>query len=210
MNNMQGGGCTPKQVNEMTNEELWELFPIIITEHDPSWKEKYACEKQIIEQAIASRNIVRISHIGSTAIPGLVAKPTIDILLEIADDTDNEKLISDMISIGYLYSPQPEKPAPHMMFMKGYTTEGFKGQVFHVHVRYEGDWDEIYFMDYLRAHPEAAEEYGALKLTLKDEYEHDRDRYTDSKTDFVRRITEIARKERRGDYMLADLQKEGF
>lgn len=80
-----------------------------------------------------------------------------------------------------------------MMFLKGYTPEGFKGQAYHVHVRYRGDGDELYFRDYLLAHPETAKEYGELKLKLKKQYEHDRDGYTDAKTDFIQRIINLAK-----------------
>ena len=177
----------------MTNEELWELFPIVLSVHNPIWVKNYLTEKPVLEKAVGIQNIVRMNHIGSTAIPSLIAKPTIDILLEIKDDTDNKRLISNMQSVGYIYSEQPSNPAPHMMFMKGYTPQGFKGQVFHVHVRYSGDWDELYFRDYLLAHPEIADEYGKLKLELKKEYEHDRDGYTHAKTDFIKPITKLAR-----------------
>lgn len=189
------GEAMPKALKEMTNEELWQLFAIIITEHDPAWKSRYSEEKKRIEKAVGSANICRISHIGSTAVTGLAAKPTIDILLEIADTTDIARLISEMESAGYLHSPQPKNPAPHLMFLKGYTPEGFKGQVFHIHVRYGGDWDELYFRDYLIAHPETADSYGKLKLQLKKRFEHDRDGYTHAKTDFIRNITEEARRE---------------
>lgn len=182
-----------KPFNDMTNEELWELFPIVLSVHNPIWVKNYLTEKPVLEKAVGIQNIVRMNHIGSTAIPSLIAKPTIDILLEIKDDTDNKRLISNMQSVGYIYSEQPSNPAPHMMFMKGYTPQGFKGQVFHVHVRYSGDWDELYFRDYLLAHPEIADEYGKLKLELKKEYEHDRDGYTHAKTDFIKRITKLAR-----------------
>ncbi len=171
-----------KPLSEMTNRELWELFPIILSEHKPIWVKRYLKEKPVFEQAIGIHNIVRMNHYGSTAIPNLIAKPTIDILLEIKDDTDIEKLISNMQSTGYTYSKQPNNPAPHIMFMKGYTPQGFKGQIFHVHVRYSGDWDELYFRDYLLAHPEIADEYGKLKLELITKYEHDRDGYTYAKT----------------------------
>ena len=180
-------------LNKMTNEELWELFPIILSEHNPIWLKGYLKEKTVLGQAVGIQNIIRMNHVGSTAIPNLVAKPTIDILLEIKDNTDIERLISNMQSVGYIYSEQPNNPAPHMMFMKGYTPQGFKGQAFHVHVRYSGDWDELYFRDYLLAHPEIADEYGKLKLELKKKYEHDRDGYTYAKTDFIKRITKLAR-----------------
>jgi|SRR5690554_1063114 len=184
-----------KSLEEMTNEELWGLFPIIISEHDVTWKEKYDSEKSLLKQVIGIDDIVKISHYGSTSIPNLPAKPTIDILLEIKDDTDVEELIAKLESTGYLYSPQPENPPPHAMFMKGYTPEGFKGQTYHLHLRYSGDWDELYFRDYLISHPEVADEYGKLKLKLKEEYEHDRDGYTLAKSDFIKGVTKMARKE---------------
>ncbi|TYQ18146.1 UNVERIFIED_CONTAM: GrpB-like predicted nucleotidyltransferase (UPF0157 family) [Acetivibrio alkalicellulosi] len=189
-----------KPLDEMTNEERWKLFPIIICNHSPVWKEKYLLEKAIIEKVIGFDNISRINHIGSTTVPNLVAKPTIDILVEINDATDTEKLIINMKEAGYIYSPQPDNPAPHMMFMKGYTNEGFKGQVYHVHVRYSGDWDELYFKDYLLLHPEVAEEYGKLKIELKQKFEYNRDGYTYAKTDFIKNITKLARIEMENKY----------
>ena len=184
-----------KALSDMTNEELWQLFPIILVEHDPLWRERYLAEKRVIKTGIGKENILRINHMGSTSVPELIAKPTIDILLELRDGTDTTGVIQAMAGAGYIFSPQPNNPAPHMMFMKGYTPEGFKGQVFHVHVRWGGDWDELYFRDYLIAHSEAREEYGRLKLDLLKRYEHDRDGYTAAKTDFVRRITRLAREE---------------
>ena len=184
-----------KNLNEMANEELWKLFPIILNEHNPDWKEVYMAEKNVLERSIGLQNIVRINHIGSTAVANLIAKPTIDILIEITNDTDTEKLILNMQSAGYIYCKQPDNPAPHMMFMKGYTPQGFKGQAYHVHVRYNDDWDEIYFRDYLLKHHEIADEYGRLKLELQSKFEFDRDSYTDGKTDFIRRINKLARAE---------------
>ncbi|SKC79046.1 GrpB family protein [Maledivibacter halophilus] len=184
-----------KSLSEMTNEELWKLFPIVLSEHMSIWKENYLTEKTLIKQTLRPQNIVRINHFGSTSVPGLIAKPTVDILLEIANDTNIEKLKLDIQSIGYIYSEQPENPPPHMMFMKGYTPQGFKEPIYHVHVRYSGDWDELYFRDYLIAHPDVAKEYGKLKVELKKKYEHDRDGYTYAKTDFIRKVTKLARLE---------------
>ncbi len=184
-----------KNLGDMSFEELGKLFPIIICKYDPSWKSLYLSEKLNIENAIGSSNIVRINHYGSTSVPNLYAKPTIDILLEIKDETDTEKLIMDLKAAGYQYSPQPNNPAPHMMFMKGYTPDGFVGQAYHLHVRYSGDWDELYFRDYLLLHPEIAEEYGKHKLELKEKFEHDREAYTQSKTEFISSVTKDARAE---------------
>lgn len=184
-----------KKLEQMTNAELWDLFPIILSEHKPEWKENYNNEKNILEQAIGINNIVRMNHFGSTAVPGLIAKPTIDILIEIKEETIIDELIANLKAIGYIYSEQPENPVPHMMFMKGYTSRGFEGQAFHIHIRYKGDWDELYFRDYLINHPGIADEYGRLKTELQKKYEHDRDGYTKAKSGFIKRITQIARTE---------------
>ncbi|GCD10525.1 hypothetical protein Ctaglu_21480 [Clostridium tagluense] len=184
-----------KQLDEMNGEELGRLFPIILSEHDPMWHGLYLSEKNTLEQTIDLNNIIRINHYGSTSVCNLRAKPTIDILLEIQNHMETEQIISLLKGIGYNYSPQPNNPAPHMMFMKGYTLSGFIGQAYHLHVRYSGDWDELYFRDYLILYPEIAEKYGELKLQLKQKYEFDREGYTNAKSNFIKNITEQARKE---------------
>lgn len=183
------------QLSEMTNEELWQLFPIILCEYINDWAKNYLAEKLTLENIIGKESIIRMNHIGSTAVPGQLAKPTIDILLEIKDNTDTKQLIKSLERSGYIYSPQPEKPAPHMMFMKGYSINGFEGQVYHLHLRYAGDWDELYFRDYLISHPETVDRYALLKQQLKEKFEHDRDSYTQAKTGFIQEITTLARKE---------------
>ena len=85
-----------KSLDEMTNVELGKLFPIILSDYMPVWGKNYLKEKSVLEHAIGLSNIIRISHIGSTAVPGLISKPTIDVLVEIIDDTDTIKLISNM------------------------------------------------------------------------------------------------------------------
>ena len=86
------------------------------------------------------------------------------------------------------------------MFTKGYTPSGFDEKVFHLHVRYFGDWDELYFRDYLIAHPDDATKYGELKLNLKERYEHDRNEYTKAKSDFINACVSKARLESEIDY----------
>lgn len=184
----------------MTNEELWALFPIILSEHRAEWTKFYEQEKDTIISALGTKNISRINHIGSTSVPGLIAKPTIDILLEIPTDADIPSLTAALISAGYICNTQPNNPAPHLMFMKGYTPQGFRGQAVHLHVRFPGNWDELYFRDYLRSHPETAKSYGKLKQNLQLRYEHDRDAYTEAKTDFIQEATRLARKEMGNKY----------
>jgi GrpB-like predicted nucleotidyltransferase (UPF0157 family) len=93
----------------------------------------------------------------------------------------------------FSFIQRSDNPPPHMMFVKGYTEEGMKGQSFHIHIRYIGDWDEIYFRNYLIEHPHFAKEYEQLKIDLSARYKYDREAYTNSKTDFVKRIVKLAR-----------------
>jgi len=127
----------------------------------------------------------------------LVAKPTVDILLEIKEDANVSKLIDALSSPEYicLNPPDMKTSPPHLMFLKGYTPTGFAEKVYHIHVYYPGDHDELRFRDYLIAHPEVAAEYAALKHKLHKEYEYDREGYTNAKGEFIRSITEKARKE---------------
>lgn len=78
--------------------------------------------------------------------------------------------------------------------------ESFADKVYHIHLRYTGDNDELFFRDYLNEHPQTAKEYEDLKLGLWKKYEYNRDAYTDAKTDFVRKWTEEARKIYGGRY----------
>jgi GrpB-like predicted nucleotidyltransferase (UPF0157 family) len=183
-----------KKLNDMSIKELGNLFPIIISDPNPDWITLFQEEKRIIIDSLGVKNFIRIEHIGSTAIPNLKAKPTIDILIEVPNEFKKHEFIKKLLEIGYLFTPKPENPAPHMMFMKGYTDDGFNGQAFHIHVRYAGDWDEIYFRDFLLTHPDIAKEYGKLKTKLSNQHRNDREEYTNGKTEFIKRFTQIARR----------------
>jgi GrpB-like predicted nucleotidyltransferase (UPF0157 family) len=182
-----------KPLDQMSEEELGLLFPIMLVEHDPGWGRLFHLEEKAIGKTIGRDHIIRMEHIGSTAIPGIMAKPSIDILLEVSGATPDQHIIVTLQQAGYHFIPRPENPPPHMMFVKGYTKEGFKGQSFHIHVRYEGHWDEIPFRDYLLAHPDAAREYEELKVRLASEFRNDREGYTEGKTEFVKKVIRMAR-----------------
>lgn len=184
-----------KALSEMTLEELWELFPIILREHNSKYKEWYLKEKENIEKAVGVNTIERINHIGSSAVEGLIAKPIVDILLEVDWNTDIENLKIKLENEGWTLMAFEKEPDFKMSFNKGYTPNGFAEKVFHLHVRFLGDWDELYFRDYLMIHKEVAKKYGELKQQLKMKYEHDRDGYTEAKTDFIKKWTKQARKD---------------
>jgi len=176
-----------KRLSEMSLEELWQLFPIYLTAHQPCWKEWYWEEAARLKETLPEDTI--ISHIGSTAIPTIWAKPIIDILVEIPEGSSMSVWKERISDCGWLC--MAEKPE-RMSFNKGYTENGFAERVFHLHLRYAGDNAEIDFRDYLLAHADAAREYEKLKLELWHRFEHDRDGYTNAKADLVRRITEEA------------------
>lgn len=180
-----------KRLSDMTLEELWQLFPIILEEHKSCWTDWFEDEKINLER-ILSQN-VRISHIGSTAVPNIWAKPIVDILVEIENDIDRIKAV--LIDYGYVCMSES---ANRVSFNKGYTENGFAERVFHLHLRYRGDNDEIYFRDYLIENPDTAKEYEKLKLSLWKQFEHNRDEYTNQKTEFISKYTEIAKEKNGG------------
>lgn len=188
-----------KDLSKMSLEELWQLFPICLTEHQEIWKEWYAKEAAALKKCLPSDKIKRISHIGSTAIKGIWAKPTIDILAEISAGNNLQQFKDTLSDAGYTCMSEEEN---RISFNKGYTENGFAEQVYHLHLRMEGDHDELYFRDYLNEHADIAVEYEELKLRLWKQYEHNRDGYTQSKTDFVKRQTKQARSESGDRYAL--------
>lgn len=178
-----------KSLSEMTLEELWELFPIVLSEHKEYWNDWYTEEEKRITKFLPIAN-ARISHIGSTAVHEIWAKPIVDILLEIPEMVSMEKLKNILVDNGYICMSES---ARRKSFNRGYTNEGFAEKVFHLHLRYCGDNNELYFRDYLNDNPDVAKEYETLKLSLWKKYEHNRDEYTDAKSEFVIKNTEKAK-----------------
>ena len=185
------------QLLKMSLAELWELFPIILSPCNPLWREWFEEEKAFLLKSLASEKVLRISHIGSTAIGGIWAKPIIDILVEVPREASLSQLKQVLLEAGYLC--MQETPT-RISLNKGYTLQGFAEKVFHLHLRYWGDNDELYFRDYLQEHLLVARQYEALKLSLWKPYQHDRDAYTAHKTDFIRKYTQIAKKRYQGRY----------
>lgn len=176
-------------LNDMTLEELWQLFPIMLTSHQPQWKDWAHEEIMKLSGLLEDYNPI-INHIGSTAISGIWAKPIIDILVEINPDTDWQRIKEEMKTAGYICMAVSET---RMSFNKGYTPHGYADKVFHIHIHAIGDNDEIYFRDYLNHHPAVAHEYEALKFNLLPQYRNDRDGYTEAKSVFVQNITHLAK-----------------
>lgn len=168
----------------MTMEELWELFPVVLEPHNPEWTVWATEEIASLNELLAGYHTV-ISHIGSTAIPDILAKPIVDILVEISDDADWISVKNMMEAGGYICMSESDS---RISFNKGYTLAGYADKVFHIHFHRFGDNDEILFRDCLLANPGSAREYELLKKSLLPKYKNDRDAYTDAKSEFIRRI----------------------
>lgn len=176
-------------LTDMTLEELWELFPIALVAPRDGWAQQYREMEARLRGLLPGVDGLRISHVGSTAIAGIWAKDIVDVLVEVAPGESLDAVARTLEEDGFLRMAESDD---RISLNLGYTPEGFADKVFHVHLRYEGDNDEVVFRDYLNAHPDAAAEYQALKLELWKQHEHDRDAYTEGKTAFVRKIMRLA------------------
>lgn len=178
-----------RTLRNMTLEELWQLFPIALTPHQPQWKD-WANEEIEILHALLTEYSPVINHIGSTTIPGIKSKPIIDILIEINPETDWQPIKEEMETAGYICMSESDN---RISFNKGYTLRGYADKVFHIHFHRTGDNDEILFRDYLLTHTEASAEYEGLKLNLLTQYQNDRDGYTEAKSGFIKKIIDLAK-----------------
>jgi GrpB-like predicted nucleotidyltransferase (UPF0157 family) len=113
-------------------------------------------------------------------------------MIEISENADIEEISLILEQNGFIKMSDEKR---RISLNMGYTKDGFADKVYHIHLRYTGDNDELYFRDYMNEHPELAKEYEALKLRLWKQYEHDRDGYTNAKTEFISKWTAEARKE---------------
>lgn len=180
-----------KKVTDLEAEEIAKLFPVVLSPFNIEWKSLYDNEKNLIVKSLGDL-ISRIEHFGSTSIPNLISKDTIDILAEIdIKNFGSEEIIGRLKLLGYDYILQNEGTVPHMIFVKGYGAKGEKDQTFHIHMgpKQHEIWDRIFFRDYLIQKPEFAKAYEKLKLKLAEEFKYDRVGYRIAKTEFIRAVT---------------------
>ncbi len=189
----RGGGITYrkevflyKELSDMTLVELWELFPITLSEHKDCWEEWFVEEKNFLQTLL--NNKAEIFHIGSTAVKNIKAKPIVDIIIT-ADKNNFEFIKNTLINNGYICMAEANN---RISFNKGYTKFGYATRVFHIHLRKPQDDKEIYFCKYLQENPKIAKEYEALKMELWKKYPKDRDGYTEAKGSFINEHTKKA------------------
>jgi len=161
---------------------------ISISEYNPNWPSLFEEEKKLILNAIRDK-VVAIEHIGSTAVPGLGAKPIIDIMVAVHKLSDVDECITALATIGY--KPEKEISIQRRRFFNKGTSDKHR----HLHITEMNSefWmRHINFRDYLRTHHETAKEYYELKKRLAVEF--DREAYTDAKTKFIEEVEKKAMK----------------
>jgi GrpB-like predicted nucleotidyltransferase (UPF0157 family) len=172
--------------------------PVIVVHYDEAWPSLFEEERKRIEGAIGPW-AEGIEHVGSTAVPGLAAKPVIDIMVGVKSLDDSPILVERLVGIGYEYVPQFERDLPFRRYFRK-MREGPRTHQIHLVERSNTDWWEphLFFRDYLRTHPETAREYGRLKYHLAERFRGDRHAYTDAKTDFISEVVRRATLDKHG------------
>ncbi len=178
---------------------------IILEDYQTSWVDAFAREMAVISSALAGFDPA-IEHIGSTAVEGLCAKPTIDILVGLRADMQLDKAIASMVGAGYTYFKKYEPAMPYRRLfarLRPLTDQAppelidvhdefVRGQTFislaniHVVVKDTPHWKRhLAFRDYLRAHPDVRDDYGRLKSALSREDYRDTNEYNAAKARFI-------------------------
>jgi len=161
---------------------------IHIVPYDPNWVQKFEEEKVLIQNTIGPWITGGINHIGSTSIPGLSAKPIIDIMVGVESLEASKPCIDLLAKIDYQYFPYKTdqmhwfcKPSPehrtHHLHIVETNGEQYKAR--------------LAFRDYLIAHPDKAAEYETLKKGLAEKFKDDREAYTQAKADFVKEVLSL-------------------
>ena len=167
--------------------------PVRIAPYDPRWPARFEEERAALADVIGDWVVGGIHHVGSTAVPGLDAKPVIDILVGVSDLPSTRECIEPLAQVGYVYAPY--RAGEMHWFCKPDPAR----RTHHLHLVPTGSRrfrEELAFRDYLRSHPEVAAEYAALKVKLAARLGSDREEYTEAKEGFIRAVLDVARASR--------------
>ena len=169
-------------------------IPIEVVPYDPRWPELYELEKASLLPAFGD-SLCCIEHIGSTAVPGLAAKPVIDILAGVRSLLEAPIFIPALLALGYEYIQKHEAVFPERRYLHK-IVNGRHTHHLHI-VEPESDFFkvQILFRDYLRTHPQDATRYADLKYHLAQKYRNDREAYTDGKSQLIQEILRAARQQ---------------
>ena len=184
----------PQRIQRVVQEE------VAIVPYDPRWPEMFRRERDHLLSCLPNDLIRRIEHFGSTAVPGLAAKPVVDMLVEVADLQATRVRIAPVLEAqGYDYFWRPthgdDGPPFYAWFLK--RDPGSGARTHHIHMvegHFSEHWARLLFRDYLIEHPEVAKAYESLKVCLASSTPNDRVTYTRRKTEFVVEVTEQAKR----------------
>ncbi len=172
---------------------------VAVVRYDSQWPELFRSEREHLLICLPNELIRRIEHFGSTSIPGLAAKPIIDMLVEVTDLEMTRARIAPLLETqGYDYFWRPthgdDGPPWYAWFIKRNSSNGTRTHHIHmVEQDFTDHWDRLLFRDYLIEHPAVATEYQILKTQLASDHPNDRVAYTKGKTEFIVRVTEQAK-----------------
>ncbi len=198
----------PMQNDRATLEQRIQLVvreEVAIAPYNPDWPELFHQEREHLLSCLPNDMIRRIEHFGSTAVPGLAAKPIVDMLVEVTDlEATKIRIAPALESQGYDYfwrsTRGDDVPPFYAWFIK--RDPETRARTHHIHMVEGGfveHWDRLLFRDYLIEHPEVAREYELLKIRLAALSAHDRVAYTDGKREFIVKVTEQAKRYYRGE-----------
>ena len=193
--------CRPRPQGETQDARVRRLVTeeIIVVPYDARWPGLFLREKAHLESCLPAALIRRIEHFGSTAVPGLAAKPVVDMLVEVTDLEETRRSIAPVLEgqgYDYLWRPTHGNDVPpfYAWFVKRDAVSGVRTHHIHmVEAQFTDHWDRLFFRDYLIAHPDVAGEYAALKAGLASAHPNDRVAYTREKSEFIRRVTASAK-----------------
>jgi GrpB-like predicted nucleotidyltransferase (UPF0157 family) len=170
---------------------------VAVEPYDPRWPAMFRQEAEHLRACLPKELLGRIEHFGSTAVPGLAAKPIIDILVEVTSLEATRQRIAPLLEAqGYDYFWRPTWGDDTPPFYAWFIKRGPNGQrTHHIHMveAHFEHWDRLLFRDFLIEHPQTAAEYQALKLRLAERHPRDRVAYTKEKTEFIVRVTQRAK-----------------
>ncbi len=160
---------------------------MVIVDYDPRWPALYEEERQLILKA-AGHLVLAVEHIGSTAVPGLGGKPIIDIMAAVRQLEDAETCVQPLEGLGYEYVPEYNELIPERRYFHKGPADA---RAFHLHMveRASDFWERhLLFRDWLRTHPQDAQEYYLLKRELAARFGGDREGYTEAKSALIEAV----------------------
>lgn len=165
---------------------------IVLVPCDPAWPGRFAEEAALLRRLFPEDLTGRIEHFGSTSVPGLTAKPVIDMLVEVEPERARCHIAPLLEARGYDYFWRPiagDGPdGPHYAWFIKRDAHGIRTHHIHMVESASPLWEGLIFRDILRSRPDTAAAYAALKIRLSEEFRGDRIAYTHGKTDFIRLV----------------------